>query len=431
MNMGWTVAGAAQGTDGRPSLAVAALRTPGNSSDGAVYLFHGELEEQRWSTTADLELSGAEEGWFFGWDLAWADLGETKWLAASALNASVEAEGGGAVFLLDTEDRGGQVSIQEADVVLTGDTVDGRAGAALASVSRGTGQASALLVGADSGIQGNDDWCGAYYVELSEPLTGTRSLADATAILILKEGNTSACESVAAAGDVDGDGQGDLLVGGSGAQSGHGGAYLVDGPISGTVDLLTSVTILGGEEYYDQAGEALVGPGNVDGDGYDDILIGAWKWSSASQSGNQGRAYVVLGPVSASLDLGDADIIVEGRGQEGLGYGVEGLGDPDADGRADFALQTVRSGPGHRNSEVVYLLSAPGLGHHFVNELAHAAVLPSHPHWASGIYELCGGQDLTGDGWPDLLLSEPYEAAFEEWSGQVVLAGGSWMAAAL
>src|SRR6185436_10070932 len=120
--------------------------------------------------------------------------------------------------------------------------------------------------------------------------------------------------SVSGAGDVDGDGHDDVLVGAPAHYEGglrNGAAYLVLGPVTGTVDLSLADAKLVGEEDDDAAGGSVSGAGDVNGDGPDDLLVGA---PGPSKLGlYAGAAYLVLGPVTGTVDLSlaDAKLVVE------------------------------------------------------------------------------------------------------------------------
>jgi hypothetical protein len=96
--------------------------------------------------------------------------------------------------------------------------------------------------------------------------------------------------SVSGAGDVDGDGRDDLLLGDIGY-----GAYLVLGPVTGTLDRSRADATL----LHDYAGGAVSGAGDVDGDGHDDLLVGEGFVYIPSGT-DAAAAYLVLGPVSES-----------------------------------------------------------------------------------------------------------------------------------
>ncbi|MBI2340789.1 MAG: FG-GAP repeat protein [Deltaproteobacteria bacterium] len=72
-----------------------------------------------------------------------------------------------------------------------------------------------------------------------------------------------------------------------------GAAYLVLGPVtSGTTSLSSADAKLVGEASYDNAGSAVAGAGDVDNDGYDDLLVGAIGESGGAWAG---AAYLILG----------------------------------------------------------------------------------------------------------------------------------------
>jgi hypothetical protein len=194
------------------------------------------------------------------------------------------------------------------------------------------------------GAEGNGDSQGAAYLVLG-PVTGTLDLALAHAKLLGQEGD-GATESVSGARDVDGDGHEDLLVGApynDDVALNAGVAYLVLGPVTGTLDLALADATLLGEEMYDRAGASVSDAGDVDGDGHDDLLIGAPQDTVLAP----GAAYLVLGPATGVRDLSLADAKFYGEvATDKAGISVSGAGDVNGDGQTTCCsvLPTTRIG---------------------------------------------------------------------------------------
>ena len=141
-----------------------------------------------------------------------------------------------------------------------------------------------LVIGAVTASPKGRSDAGASYVVLGAvDLAGTVDLADPVngADLIIRGAgiDDDSGWSVSGAGDVNGDGIDDLLIGAPGASDGVGAGYVVFGTDRGlppTIDLATDadVTILG-TTTNDKFGRVVSGAGDVDGDGIDDLLIGA------------------------------------------------------------------------------------------------------------------------------------------------------------
>ncbi len=136
--------------------------------------------------------------------------------------------------------------------------------------------------------------------------------------------------SVATAGDVNGDGYSDVIVGAHGYNGGTGRAYAYHGSASGvdTTDPWTG----DGEGIINNFGYCVATAGDVNGDGYNDVIIGAYGYNSGT-----GRAYVYLGAASG---LGTTDPLTrDGEGTNNyFGYSVATAGDVNGDGYSDVII---------------------------------------------------------------------------------------------
>lgn len=162
--------------------------------------------------------------------------------------------------------------------------------------------------------------------------------------------------SVASAGDVNKDGNADLIVGASGTDSNgtdSGSAYVVFG--GGTIPGFFAASGIGGALGFeirgaaagDRAGSAVAGVGDLNGDSFEDVIVGAPK---PEGSGLAGSVAVVFGavtvpsPVEISALTGSNGFTMAGPGTtDRFGLSVSAAGDVNGDGLADLIAAAYKA----------------------------------------------------------------------------------------
>jgi len=221
------------------------------------------------------------------------------------------------------------------------------------------------------------------------PLSGTLTTADADGTGT-GASSSEAGRSVALTGDLDADGLADLVVGAPGDST----VWLWTGALSGTTALDADAVGLTGAG--DRAGTAVAALGDVSGDGSADLLVGGA--GAASGGTDRGAAWLVLGPVTAGMDLSAADAVLPGvRDGDLAGSSVALLGDSDGDGTAEVAV----GGAGG----AVWVVSTDTRGTHTLGNAA--AVLRGGAGFGAAVL---GALDVDGDGLDDLVVGGPEDA---------------------
>lgn len=223
--------------------------------------------------------------------------------------------------------------------------------------------------------------------------------------------------AVASAGDVNGDGYDEVIVGAPGFDDGRGRAYVYRGTPLGTSP--SAPWIIDGIASLEYTGASVAGAGDVNGDGFDDVIVGTPAGSGGPFLA-QGRVSCYLGG-STGLSTTPA-WTVEGRmSDELLGHHIAGNGDVNADGYADILVASSQFSNGEfHEGRVQLFLGGPG----------GLAALPAFVYetnaanWGPGANCALPG-DLNGDGYGDIVIGLPSADFSGSNEGQVRVYGGS------
>jgi len=147
---------------------------------------------------------------------------------------------------------------------------------------------------------------------------------------------------IASPGDVNGDALPDLYVSDFGDGGGRGKAYVYDGPTGALVWSRRG-----------QAGDGFGigrGVGDVDGDGFDDLILGSWIANDGAL--NAGKADIVSG-----LDGTILTTLTSSTAGENFGFDAHGMGDVDGDGRPDYFVTAATHPQGGAARGAAYLIA--------------------------------------------------------------------------
>ncbi|MSQ03731.1 MAG: hypothetical protein EXR71_17905 [Myxococcales bacterium] len=364
-------------------------------------------------STANAQLRGSAGGDYAGAAVSGAGDADRDGLSdlfIGAFGADDGGTGSGAAYrVLATAAAGVVDLVGSADLVLVGAAAGDGFGYSVAGIGDWDGDGvDDLAAGAWANDGGGTD-AGAAYI-LSGAASGTVNVGSGAMLtLVGEDAGDYAGWTLSGGGDLTGDGQDDLVVGGPWADDGGtlaGVAWLVAGGASGTVDLGAAISIVG-ESGSDQAGTSVAVLGDVDGDGADDLAIGAI--GDAGGGTGAGAAYVLYGPLSSDQDLGSADLTLLGENAgDQAGYAVQSGGDTNGDGYADVLVGAPYHDYGAADSGGAYVILG-GMHAGTVDLSAADAKVAGEGGDDGAGWSLASAGDMDGDGDDDVLIGAVLE----------------------
>ncbi|CAB5505885.1 hypothetical protein formerly called flagellar hook-length control protein FliK, partial [Bathymodiolus thermophilus thioautotrophic gill symbiont] len=279
-----------------------------------------------------------------------------------------------------------------------------------------------LIVGADRADPDNKSNAGKSYVvfgKVDETAINLSTIALGTGGFVMNGESAIGWSgySVSSAGDVNGDGLDDLIVGARLSENFTGKSYVVFGKTDGNAVNLSVIAagtggfVINGESANDNSGISVSSAGDVNGDGLDDLIVGAFQATS-----DAGKSYVVFGKTNESavnlsvIAANTGGFVINGENADNWsGYSVSSAGDVNGDGLDDLIVGAFYADPNSKNNagksyvvfgkkekDVVNLsVIAAGTGGFVING--------ENTEDYSGVSVSSAG-DVNGDGLDDLIV---------------------------
>ena len=278
---------------------------------------------------------------------------------------------------------------------------------------------------------------GSTFVYLGSGMIQTLQYSDAAKVYLLStQASSRFGASIAGAGDVNGDGLSDVIVGAPDYDSGQadeGAAFIFHGTGDAAfLDQDGAVTELEANEASASFGFSVDGAGDVNGDGYADVIVGAPSYVGGD--GFEGSAFVFLGSASGVSDGNPATAAAElASDQDGarFGWAVAGVGDVNGDGYGDVGVSAPDDTIDQSGEGAVYLFhggvagipdGGPGNANTRLESNELAPVIGRGADFGDS---LDGAGDVNGDGFADVIVGAPLFDAGQSDEGAALIWHGA------
>jgi len=237
--------------------------------------------------------------------------------------------------------------------------------------------------------------------------------------------------SVAGAGDVNGDGYDDVIVGAWRYDAGEvdeGAAFIFHGSAAGIADATpaTAHTRFESDQAGAEMGENVAGAGDVNGDGYDDVIVGAWHYDAGETDG--GAAFVFYGSATGIANGTPATAntrLVADQASAEMGFSVAGAGDVNGDGYDDVIVGAVQYHTGEIGEGAAFIFHGSAAGIADANPAtANTRITGAQAGARLGLSAAAG--DVNGDGYDDVIVgAHTFDAGEADEGAAFVFLGGA------
>lgn len=207
------------------------------------------------------------------------------------------------------------------------------------------------------------------------------------------------------AGDVNGDGYDDVIIGSIGINSSTRGSARIYYGSSWGIDVVPNITFSRSRTLF---GGKVVRAGDVNGDGYDDVMISA----GATITSLRDSIFVYNGSAAGTDSIPDA-IFVSPMDSASYGWGLASAGDINTDGFSDIIIGAYRARNGQVGEGMAYVHYGSSAG---INTTPGATFQSNQVNAQYG-FGVAGAGDVNGDGYGDIIIGAPLYASGQSMEG--------------
>jgi hypothetical protein len=394
---------------------------PTYTAAGKVYIYYGALTSSEYNlSSADLELHGKYGTYYGGGALTSGDINNDGYqdLVVSAVGARPDYPSDSTTYgefylFYGPISRTGALNLTDANVTFRGideqDFYTSDVNQILYSADVNNDSFDDIIIGAQKADpNGNADSGETYIIYGGNSLTSIYNLTYANVTLNgVNAGDFSGSE--VSSGDINGDGISDILITAESGDNGHtdeGQTYVVFGAntLNSEINLSDANVTIDGVTSSDFSGTS-ISTGDINNDGYDDIVIGAEK-ADANSITDAGQAYIIYGSstISGTIELDDANVTFNGIAETDYAGHSTSVTDLNLDGYSDVIISSyLNNASSNADSGQVYVVYGSANLTSIIN-LSDANITYNGINSSdyAGFALITG--DTNNDGFPDLLI---------------------------